>query len=55
MSLIDNRKAVKAVETIQKYCSERPCNGTCVFYNKISATCKLNVKSPDKFPVKLNN
>lgn len=43
-------KAIKAAETLRRYCSERGCNADCVFYNRLSATCQLKVKSPDCFP-----
>lgn len=45
-------KALKAAETLRKYCRERGCNADCVFYNRISATCQLKVKAPENFPVK---
>ena len=45
-------KAIKAAETLRRYCSERGCNAECVFYNRISATCQLKVKAPECFPVK---
>lgn len=43
-------KAVKAAETLRRYCSERGCNADCVFYNRLSATCQLKVKSPEYYP-----
>lgn len=45
-------KAIKAAETLRRYCAERGCNAECVFYNRYSATCKLKVKAPENFPVK---
>ena len=45
-------KAIKAAETLRRYCSERGCNAECVFYNRISATCQLKVKAPENFPAK---
>ena len=45
-------KAIKAAETLRRYCSERGCNADCVFYNRLSATCQLKVKSPECYPAK---
>lgn len=50
--MISDAKAIKAAEALRRYCSERGCNAECVFYNRLSATCQLKVKSPDCFPVK---
>lgn len=46
-------KAIKAAETLRKYCAERGCNADCCFYNRLSATCQLKVKSPECFPAKI--
>lgn len=49
--MIADKKAIKAAETLRRYCSERGCNVECVFYNRLSATCQLKVKSPEHFTV----
>jgi hypothetical protein len=48
--MVGDTKAQKAAETLRRYCAERGCNADCIFYSRISATCKLKVKSPDCFP-----
>lgn len=48
--MTSDAKAIKAAETLRRYCSERACNDTCIFYSKYSGICKLKVKSPDCFP-----
>lgn len=48
--MISDEKAIKAAETLRRYCSERGCNAECWFYNKLSATCQLKVKSPENYP-----
>lgn len=54
-SLINDKKAQAAAETIRRYCAERGCNAECCFYNRLSATCKLKVKAPENFPHKIEN
>ena len=48
--MISDAKAIKAAETLRRYCSERGCNAECYFYSKLSATCALKVKAPENFP-----
>lgn len=50
--MISDAKAIKAADTLRRYCSERGCNAEFVFYNRLSATCKLKVKSPENYPEK---
>lgn len=48
--LTSDKKAQAAAETLRRYCSERGCNNTCIFYSKYSGICKLKVKAPENFP-----
>lgn len=50
-----DNKAIKAAETLRRYCAERGCNADCCFYNRLSATCQLKVKSPENFPTKIKS
>jgi len=51
--MTSDKKAIAAAETLRRYCAERGCNAECCFYNRLSATCQLKVKSPENFPSKL--
>ena len=48
--MTSDAKAIKAADTLRRYCSERGCNAECYFYSKLSATCALKVKAPENFP-----
>lgn len=48
-NLIADRKAKAAVRLLRTYCEERCCT-LCIFHEKNSRTCLLNVKAPYCFP-----